>query len=205
MNNDERIIKYLEGELSEAEKVLFEKELSDSEALRNELYAYKKVLTEFDEQKSFETDAHYFNSIIPKAREKLERKETINPFRKISFAAAFILILVAGYFLFQPLFFSSSENILTIEELANNMTDAELDEMIDYLLTEDETELIDEDIYNFEEDDLENIIYASTYENKLAIISDFGINDFSADIPETEKEEIYNELINKNFSSEVNL
>ena len=77
--------------------------------------------------------------------------------------------------------------------------------MIEYLVTEDETELIDEDLYKFEEDDLENIIYASTYENKLAIISDFGINDFLVDIPEKEKEEIYDELINKNFNSKVNL
>ena len=85
------------------------------------------------------------------------------------------------------------------------MTDAELGDMIDYLVEDDETEFIDENIYNIEEVDLENIINASTYETKLAIISDFGINNFLADIPETEKEKIYNELINKNFSSEVNL
>ncbi len=205
MNNDERIIKYLDGELPEEEKTLFEKDLSHSETLQKELAAYKKVLTAFDEQKLFETESRYFTNLVPAIREKLGQRETINPFRKLGFAAAFILIFVAGYFIFQSLFFLSSENILTIEEFAENMTDADLDEMIGYLVTGDETDFINEDIYNIEEDDLENIINASTYETKLAIISDFGINDFSADIPETEKEEIYNELINKNFSSEVNL
>ena len=205
MNNDERIIKYLDGELQEEEKALFEKDLSDSEVLRNELAAYKKVITEFDDQKYFDTESTYFTNLVPAIREKLEQRETINPFRKLGFAAAFILIFVAGYFIFQPLFFSSSENILTLEEFAENMTEADLDETIDYLIEDDETELFSEDLYSFEEVDLENIIYVSTYETKLAIISDFGINDFSADIPETEKEEIYDELINKNFSSEVNL
>jgi len=205
MKNDERIIKYLEGELQEEEKALFEKDLSDSEVLRNELAAYKKVITAFDEQNSFDTDKTYFNNLVPTIRKKIEQRETINPFRKFGFAAAFILIFIAGYFIFRPLFFSSSEKILTIEKLTDNMTDSELDEMIDYLTEEDETELFDDDLYNVEIDDLENIINASTYETKLAIISDFGLNDFSADIPETEKEEIYNELINKNFSSEVNL
>ncbi|MEE9448487.1 MAG: hypothetical protein V3V72_00425 [Ignavibacteriaceae bacterium] len=205
MKNDERIIKYLDGELEEEEKALFEKDLSRSETLRNELAAYKKVLTAFDEQKLFETESMYFTNLVPAIREKLGQRETINPFRKLGYAAAFILLFVAGYFIFQSLFISSSEQIITIEELADNMTDTELDEMIDYLVEGDETELFDEDLYNFEEDDLENIIYVSTYETKLAIISDFGINNFLSDIPETEKEEIYNELINKNFSSEVNL
>ncbi len=205
MKNDERIIKYLDGELEEEEKALFEKDLSRSETLRKELAAYKKVLTAFDEQKLFETESMYFTNLVPAIREKLGQRETINPFRKLGYAAAFILLFVAGYFIFQSLFISSSEQIITIEELADNMTDTELDEMIDYLVEGDETELFDEDLYNFEEDDLENIIYVSTYETKLAIISDFGINNFLSDIPETEKEEIYNELINKNFSSEVNL
>jgi hypothetical protein len=205
MKNDERIIKYLDGELEEEEKALFEKDLSRSETLRNELAAYKKVLTAFDEQKLFDTESMYFTNLVPAIREKLGQRETINPFRKLGYVAAFILLFVAGYFIFQSLFISSSEQIITIEELADNMTDTELDEMIDYLVEGDETELFDEDLYNFEEDDLENIIYVSTYETKLAIISDFGINNFLSDIPETEKEEIYNELINKNFSSEVNL
>ena len=204
MKIDKRIIKYLEGELPEDEKTLFEKDLSRSETLRNELADYKKVLTMFDDQKLFDTESTYFTNLVPSIREKLEQRKTINPFRKIGYAAGFLLLFVAGYFIFQPLF-SSSEQFNTVEEFADNLTDAELDEMIEYLVTEDETELIDEDLYKFEEDDLENIIYASTYENKLAIISDFGINDFLVDIPEKEKEEIYDELINKNFNSKVNL
>ena len=204
MKIDKRIIKYLEGELPEDEKTLFEKDLFRSETLRNELADYKKVLTMFDDQKLFDTESTYFTNLVPSIREKLEQRKTINPFRKIGYAAGFLLLFVAGYFIFQP-FFSSSEQFNTVEEFADNLTDAELDEMIEYLVTEDETELIDEDLYKFEEDDLENIIYASTYENKLAIISDFGINDFLVDIPEKEKEEIYDELINKNFNSKVNL
>ena len=205
MNNDERIIKYLDGELTEKEKSLLEKELSRSENLRNELNAYKKVLTEFNEQKLFDKESTYFVNLVPAIRKKLEQSETTNPYRKLGYAFAFILIFVAGYYIFQPFFFSSSESILTVEEFAENLTDAERDEMIAYFVTEDETELIDEDLYKFEEDDLENIIYASTYESKLAIISDFGLNNFLDDIQEVEQEKIYNELINKNFNSKVNL
>jgi len=203
MNNDERIIKYLECELQEDERSLFEKDLSNSETLRNELAAYKKVLTRFDEQKLFDTERTYFTNLVPSIREKLEQGKTINPFRKLGYVVGFILLFVAGYFIFQP-FFSSSENILTVEEFADNLTDAELNEMIEYYVTEDETELNDEVLYNFEEDDMETIIYASTYESKLAIISDFELNNFLDDIQVVEQEKIYNELINKNFNSKVN-
>jgi len=203
MNNDERIIKYLECELQEDERSLFEKDLSNSETLRNELAAYKKVLTRFDEQKLFDTERTYFTNLVPSIREKLEQRKTINPFRKLGYVVGFILLFVAGYFIFQP-FFSSSENILTVEEFADNLTDAELNEMIEYYVTEDKTELIDENLYNFEEDDMETIIYASTYESKLAIISDFELNNFMDDIQVVEQEKIYNELINKNFNSKVN-
>jgi hypothetical protein len=204
MKIDKRIIKYLESELPEDDKTLIEKDLSRSETLRNELADYKKVLTMFDDQKLFDTESTYFTNLVPSIREKLEQRKTINPFRKIGYAAGFLLLFVAGYFISQP-FFSSSKQFNTVEEFADNLTDAELDEMIEYLVTEDETELIDEDLYKFEEDDLENIINASTYESKLAIISDFGLNNFMADIQEVEQEKIYNELINKNFNSKVNL
>ncbi|NNG26659.1 MAG: hypothetical protein HKM87_03985 [Ignavibacteriaceae bacterium] len=204
MNNDERIIKYLEGELQEDERSLFEKDLSNSETLRNELAAYNKVLTSFDEQKLFDTESTYFTNLVPSIREKLEQRKTINPFRKLGYAAGFLLLFVAGYFIFQPLF-SSSENIFTVEEFADNLTDAELNEMIEYYVTEDETELNDEDLSTFIEDDMETIIYSSTYESKLAIISDFELNNFLDDIQEIDEEEIYDELINLNFNSEVNL
>jgi hypothetical protein len=204
MNNDERIIKYLDGELKEEEKALFEKDLSDSEVLQNELASYKNVLNAFDEQNMFDTESLYFTNLITSIWKRLEQRETINHFRKFKYAAAFMLLFAAGYFIFQPLFNSSSKQINTFEELADNMTDVEFNEIIDYVVEGDETEFIDANNYNIEVVDLENIIYNSTYETKLAIISDYGINNFSVDIPETEKEEIYNELINKNFSGEAN-
>ncbi len=67
MNNDERIIKYLDGELQEEEKALFEKDLSDSEVLRNEFAAYKKVITAFDEQKVTE----HLRSILQTAKDNV--------------------------------------------------------------------------------------------------------------------------------------
>ena len=66
MNNDERIIKYLDGELKEDEKLLFEKDLSRSENLRKELAAYKKVLASIDEQKIIDVESTYFNNLVPK-------------------------------------------------------------------------------------------------------------------------------------------
>ncbi len=92
MKIDKRIIKYLEGELPEDEKTLFEKDLSRSETLRNELADYKKVLTMFDDQKLFDTESTYFTNLVPSIREKLEQRKTINPFRKIGYAAGFLLL-----------------------------------------------------------------------------------------------------------------
>ncbi len=205
MNNNEKIIKYIEGDLSSEEKIQFEKEFSQSKDLQNELAAYKKVLGKIDEQNSIEYDSNYFVNLIPSLKDKLNENSTVKQSWKFAYTLTFILILTTGYLIFTPFLDSSSNNILTVNEFANKISDDEINELINYLGDDSEDYLIDEDYYNPDETELENIILSSSNEIKIAIISEYAINDLTSELPEFEKETIYNELIDKNFSSEVNL
>ena len=121
MNKNEKIIKYLEGELNSEDKVQFEKELSQSKELQKELTDYKKVFSKIDEQKSIEHDSIYFVNLLPSIKDKLNKNSTAKPSRKFAYALTFILILTAGYFIFKPLSVSSSNNVLTMNEFVKSV------------------------------------------------------------------------------------
>ncbi len=52
LSDEERVIKYLDDQLTEAEKKQFEKDLETSELLQKSLKEYKATLNHFDNLKS---------------------------------------------------------------------------------------------------------------------------------------------------------
>lgn len=204
MNNNIKIIRYLDGDLPENEKVLFEEELAKSKTLQDELAGYKKVFNKIDEQKDINVENIYFNNLITSIKSKLEKNITINPFRKYGYAFVIVVLLTAGYFISQPMFNSSSNKIVTVEEFVENLDEKDIGELANYLSSDNYSDNGDENIYNVDEN-LDDIILSSTNDNKIAILSDYEINNLYASLSESEQTKIYNDLINKTFTSEVNL
>ena len=71
MTTDERIIKYIENELSEKERAAFEMELNDSEELREELNKYLRVKKEIGNLKELKLNPLYLDSILPEFRKQI--------------------------------------------------------------------------------------------------------------------------------------
>lgn len=99
MKTNNKIIEYLDNQLSESEKASFENELKTSPSLQSEFLQYKKFKNSLSELKNIEVDESYFIETIPKFRTRqslLQRYKAV-PRLTLSLstllAAALILVI----------------------------------------------------------------------------------------------------------------
>jgi len=194
-NNLHYIIRHLDNELSFEEKQKF------AEKLKNDIQfqtLFNEVKKEFDDLK-FEANVNefYFNSLLPKARKKME-KETITKFLpKIAFSFTILFLMVLVFH-----FISNSNNVYNYNKINTNFSALTYEELITENLVSEvfETEnnfnvtnqimsillcsenIIDEDVlsfleYNLSEDDINS--------------------KFISQLSNEEMEKIYTNLINK--------
>lgn len=107
MNNEEKIIAYLLGEMDPSQRTVFEQDLHSSKKLRVELEEYKKLIgtiREIEAAELPEQSSHRFNSMLDAEIKALESKQNKvvamrpNYFKMISIAVSFALIgLFVGY------------------------------------------------------------------------------------------------------------
>lgn len=127
--NEERILNYLSGLMNSSERNQFEKELADSEELKNELDDVNSRINRVKLTEPPEADERYFAGILPRVRESLA-KEKKRAFRKYAFylAPTAAAILIFSLFLFSP----ENEMVPHYKELAveviNNFSDKEVSE-----------------------------------------------------------------------------
>ncbi|MCH8326727.1 MAG: hypothetical protein IIB83_09265, partial [Bacteroidetes bacterium] len=69
---DEKILEYLDGQLNEDEKILFEKEIISSTELKKIYEEYISVQSKLNEFKDIQVDETYFNGIVPEFSKGLE-------------------------------------------------------------------------------------------------------------------------------------
>ncbi|MDR3628637.1 MAG: hypothetical protein P4L45_17460 [Ignavibacteriaceae bacterium] len=86
MKNSDKIILYLDGQMSAEEKTAFEEELNNSQPLRDEL----KLLTDFNSgikgMKNIPVEEDYFVQMVPKFRGRAERKKKFRLFPGIAYS-----------------------------------------------------------------------------------------------------------------------
>ena len=76
MDRTERIIKYIENELTFVERSKFEEELENSFELRKEFEKYLHLKNETIILKDAKLDKNYLDSIIPEFRERLQSSKS---------------------------------------------------------------------------------------------------------------------------------
>lgn len=121
--NKERILRYISGMMEGEELSAFEKELEQSEEIKSELLGIKFSLDEMN----FDTgqaDERYFANLLPRVREKVERKSIWTKIPKLAYAApTLVIILIIGIFSLKR----ESSNELSVksivQEIAKNMDD----------------------------------------------------------------------------------
>ena len=197
---DDIIIKYFDEQLSVNEIKEFESELETNTELKNTFENYRKVNEQFSTKDELLANQDYFNGIIPRFRQKLDKGTYDFPIRKIGFAFATILLIISSYLLFQNYFFNQGKTNYSIQSITNNLSEEEINELADYISDDFWNPISGEEkLILLEETDLslEGLIASVSVEEGVMILSDYQINDIYSLADEEELEIAYNEILTK--------
>ena len=197
---DDIIIKYFDEQLSVNEIKEFESELETNTELKNTFENYRKVNEQFSTKDELLANQDYFNGIIPRFRQKLDKGTYDFPIRKIGFAFATILLIISSYLLFQNYFFNQGKTNYSIQSITNNLSEEEINELADYISDDFWNPISGEEkLILLEETDLslEGLIASVSVEEGVMILSDYLINDIYSLADEEELEIAYNEILTK--------
>ena len=197
MTTDERIIKYIENELTSEERIAFELDLENSLELKEEFKKFLRVNNETDELNKLKLNPLYLDSIIPEFRNKLETPKLVSVKRNLGFAFGVMFVFILS--------------IVVVNNLLNDEVELnEIEEFTQSLNENQKIELLEE--INFESNDYniisENIsdkelvdILATDIEinSEVAEAYNIGFNELMAGLGQQEIEKVYSEILNRNF------
>jgi hypothetical protein len=104
MGKIDRVLKYIDGQMSDEEKSAFEKELASSAELNSKMEEYKNFFSEIKEIKEIPVDASYFVNMIPNFRNRIElkKKKKIFPKLALGFSTLTAVIIISLFLFKQP-------------------------------------------------------------------------------------------------------
>lgn len=197
MNKEEKIISYIENELTSDERSAFEQELKTSSELRTEYEKYLRLKNETARLNDVKLDKHYLDSIIPEFREKLRSQKLPGIKFNLGYAVGIILIFVLSAAIINYVVTEKTENtnLSQFTESLNENQRLELLENLDDGIIS--TELVPE---NVSTDGIDEIIIAEL-EINTEVIETYKIdnNDLIVGLDQDEFDKIYNEILNRNF------
>ncbi|MCU0365245.1 MAG: hypothetical protein MUE93_06195 [Ignavibacteriaceae bacterium] len=197
MTTDERIIKYIDNELSQKDRTAFEMELNDSAELREVLEKYLRVKRETGNLKELKLNPLYLNSIIPEFRKKLDSPKSLSIKKNLGYATGIMLIFILSIAILKNFFIGESESA-DLKEFTQSLNENERIELLENLSDDSEVyNLISE---NVSESQLSNLFSANLeINNKVAEAYNIEYYEIVDDLSEDEIELIYNEILNTNF------
>jgi hypothetical protein len=202
MINEEKIRKYLDGELSGEELKNFEEEFNRSSSLKKEIDDYKRVLNLFKNLENTKAEEEYFLNLLQHFRERFAVPKRL--ILKPSFAAGSIAMILIAVFIF--FIANNQKEVIKDEQMTlQNLNQDELNEYLtDYSddisasqLIEDIPEEYDSLFNSMIQDELIPDNYSGDY------FVDVSSNEFYNILDELSEEEItgiYNNLIKEDFN-----
>ena len=202
MNNKDKILLYLDGQMPESERIQFENELKTSVELQQEYEKLKSKFSSLNDLNNIEFDDSYFVNVVPNVRKRLEKKSKKELIPKFAWSAASVVI-IAVVMIF-TLNKKENINMNSIQQITANMNTNELEETLNALNTgiTDNSELIqtNERSDSLIDAALVNEISSSiTGENNYFAYDETDINSYINKMNEKEAEQIYNEILNKRY------
>ena len=201
-NYNEQIVKYLDGQFSEVEKIEFEKQLRYDEELKKAYAEFQQVNELISTAKISQVDENYFDNVIPRFRQSLNREIRVSPVKKLSYVFVTVILLIGTFYIFDNYRVNNSSNNNTIESITQNISGEQINEMRDYL-TDNSWIVPNEDLVyqTVDEDDfnLDGIMQNISTEEKLNILTDYQINNLESFAGEDELQQTYNELLTKSI------
>ncbi len=197
---DKRIILYLDNQMSQEERKIFESELTNSSELSKEVESYKNILKSltFDEKQSKHDD--YFANLIANFRQtKLSSKKYFS-FKPAYALTAAVSIIILVFVFFNP--FNKTE-IETVDKIIAGLDETEAAELIDYFsngLTQTEVDQTNGQADSLFADMISNEFEFDESDVKMLVSSDESyLNSIFSNIDSDETEKIYNEILNTKF------
>ena len=200
MQIEERIIKYLDDDLTQEARAAFERELNSSEELKREFENYLIIKEKINNQKNLKLSSDYANSILSEFHKNPHKHKREVLRKSLSYAFGLIFIILVGISV-QKIFFNNNvNNSGDLEKFAQSLDENQKLDILESL--NDSNDL--SDIISGKE-------YVDLLENNLVVNEDvletydIGYKDLIVNLSDTEADKIYNELINRNILKEVPL
>ncbi len=201
-NYYEQIVRYLDGQFSKEEEEEFEKSLLFDAELKYAYSEYLKTMELISSTKLPEARADYFNDIVPRFRQSLNKPVKTLPFKKASFGFITIILFVFSFFIFNNYRVSTNPENVTMESITQNISDEQVNEVRDYLTnnswimpSEDIiTQVVNEDYFN-----IDGIIQNVSDEEGYNILNDYQINNIESFAGEENLQQAYEELLAKSI------
>jgi hypothetical protein len=205
MNDEERIIRYLDNDLPGIERSKFESDLNTDLNLKKLFDEFLRLNNLINESKKTENiDPGYFINIIPRFREGKIKAVRYFSLPKLGFALTTIFVLVISYILVNTDLIFKGRNQITITEISDELADSDIDGILRYIDEENEGYNYDQLPVDYLENNLAELINQIP-ETEFNLLADAASNDISFEFSAEEADKIYEELINKNFRNEVKL
>ena len=202
MKTDEKIIKYLHYELTHEDRISFEADLMNSSHLRREYELYLKLQNDIKLSKEVQLNKNYLNAILPEFKRKSFRHNSFVFRNKIGYSFAVVIAFFISFLIFKNIYLKNSE-VSSIQSFAESLNENQRIEILENLSGDnDEYVLASNEVTNIE---LTNMIQAELkINNEIAEVYDISYADLVDDLSQAEADKIYKEILNKNFSKEVN-
>lgn len=203
MNNmDERVLKYLDGQMDLSQRKLFEDEIKNSEELRNIYNDYINLMKCVDDEKKKNINSDYAESVLPEFRRRIEQKKYSSRYASFAYGLAIATAVIIVLLITLPINKDSSSSFADLS--SEDIDTQEFDRLFDEMATQELITTYDD----IKSADLDSI-YLSYYsaeitesENQLENL--FALNDLEyyeieQILSEKELEIVYNEIINREF------
>ncbi len=200
MTTDERIVKYIENELSPQERNAFEVDMNNSVELREEFEKYLKVNAETDEIKKLKLNPLYLDSILPEFRDKLDAPKIFSVKRNLGYAFGAMLVFILSIVVLKN-FFNAKTELTDLQEFTQSLNENQRIELLKNLNG-------DQGVYEIISDSLYKPELISLFEtnlkvnNEVAETYDIEYHEIISGLSKDEVELIYNEILNSDLLKE---
>jgi hypothetical protein len=197
MTTDERIIKYIENELTSEERIAFEFDLGNSLELKEEFEKYLRVKNETDELNKLKLDSIYLDSIIPDFRNKIKKPKSVSIKRSLGYAFGVMLVFIISIAVLNN-FLSDESELTEIEEFTQSLNENQKIELLEEInLVSNDYNMVAENISDKEIVDI--LVTDIEINNEVAEAYDISYNELMADLSQQDIEKVYSEILNRNF------
>lgn len=197
MTTDERIIKYIENELTSEERIAFEFDLGNSLELKAEFEKYLRVKKETNELNTLNLNPLYLGSIIPEFRIKLETPKLVSVKRNLGFAFGVMFVFILSIVVLNN-FLNNESELNEIEEFTQSLNENQKIELLEEInLESNEYNIISENISDKEL--VEILVTDIQINSEIAEAYDISYNELMAGLSQQDIENVYSEILNRNF------